>query len=150
MALAQHIVLGTYSSNQFLVLQALGQFRDVMLTILKGRVPKALECVSHLACPTICIAMIRLLTEHEGTYLTKNVFINSPWTRELQADLRRLALLESTHVELGSCGHCLREVLRDMGPLLVRVVRQVRRSVGNINEIHDSFRVKMVITRPLK
>lgn len=135
MALAQHIVLGTYPSNQFLVLQALDQFRDAILNILKARVPKALEYISQLAFPTFCIAMICLLTKDGRSCLARNVFTNSPWTRELQAELRRFIFFESTHVKLGSCCHCLQEVLGSVGPQLVQVVRQVRCLVGKINEI---------------
>lgn len=130
-ALAQHVIHGSYPSNWLLVLETLDQFRTIILTTLKGQAPQNLEYISQLACPTFCLAMIWLLVRSEGGLcLAKKVFASSPWTVELHTELGKLLSPEPTSTGVSSRYCYLREVLGDIGRLLMQVVRQLHSSVG--------------------
>ncbi len=126
-ALAQYVIHGNYPQKWFLTSETLDQFRSIILATIRQQGSQDFERFSGIACPMFCLAMLRMLTRTVDAELlaAHHVFVGSPWTRELLAELGKLLSSKAACVGSDPChGRTVRtpQTLRDIVTLLVQVV----------------------------
>ncbi|KAF9452635.1 hypothetical protein P691DRAFT_756201 [Macrolepiota fuliginosa MF-IS2] len=124
LALAQFIIHGKYPRKWLLVLETLEHFRTVIMSIVKQQVPRDLEQISQLACPTLCLAVVRLLADFSdaNSRTAKHFFMNSPWTVIFCADMENLLSHKLNSLDTGLYRDRMRHILEETGVLLLQAL----------------------------